>query len=127
MSLGPDHRRILAGASGVPGYSRRVRPRLLVLVLALTLAGCGDDEPSAEERRAEVVDRLAADLRAETDGAISRDAAECVAAELVDTVGEGRFDEVVAAAGGDGDPDLRDQVVDVFASCDALDPVQGGG
>ena len=98
-----------------------------MLVLALVLAGCGDEDPSAEERRAEVVDQLAADLRAETDGALSRDAAECVAAELVDTVGEERFDEVIAAAGGDGDPSLRDQVVDVFASCDALDPVRDGG
>lgn len=98
-----------------------------MLVLALALAGCGDEEPSAEERRAAVVDQLAADLRAETDGALSRDAAECVAAELVDTVGEERFDEVVAAAGGDGDAALRDQVIDVFASCDALDPVQDGG
>lgn len=96
-----------------------VRLRLLVLAAALVLTGCGDDdEPSAEERRAEVVAQLADDLQAETDGALDDDQATCVATELVDTVGEERFDEVVAAA-GDGDPALRDQVVDIFVGCDA--------
>jgi hypothetical protein len=97
-----------------------------VLALALALAGCGDDEPTAEERRADAVDQLADDLRAETDGALSRQAAECVAAELVDTVGEERFDDLVAAADDDGDPALRDQVVDVFAACDAVDSLTEG-
>ena len=53
--------------------------------------------------------------------------ADCVAEALVDTVGEERFDDLIAAAAEDGDPELRDQVVDVFASCDALDPVRDGG
>ena len=104
-----------------------VRLRLSALALAAALAGCGDDEPTAEERRAELVTQLADDLRAETGGALDDEATTCVSEALVDTVGEERFDEIVAAAGGDGVPRLRDQVVDVFASCDALDRVQGGG
>lgn len=98
-----------------------------MLALALALAGCGDEAPTAEERRAEVVDQLARDLRAETGDALDDEAAACVAARLVDTVGEDRFDEIVTAADGDGDPALRDQVVDVFSSCDALEAVQGAG
>lgn len=94
-----------------------------MLALALVVAACADDEPTPEERRAEAVSQLAEDLDAETDGALSEEAADCVAAGLVDTIGEERFDEVVAAAAGDGDPDLTDTVIDVFASCDALDPL----
>lgn len=102
-----------------------VRPWLLVLAAVPGLAGCGD-EPSAEERRAGVVSQLADDLVAETGGALDEDRATCVATELVDTVGEEGFDDVVAAAGGDGDPVLRDQVIDTFAACDALDPLLEG-
>lgn len=103
-------------------------PVLLVagLLLASVLGGCGDDaapEPDPAEQRARLVEALADDLRAETDGALDDEAAACVASELVDAVGTDRFDEVVAAASGDGDPELRDQVIDVFASCDALDAV----
>jgi hypothetical protein len=97
-----------------------------VLVLALALAGCGNEEPSAEERRVAVVDQLAEDLRTEVT-TLTAGQADCVAEALVDTVGEERFDDLIGAAAGDGDPALRDQVVDVFASCDALDRVQGGG
>jgi hypothetical protein len=97
-----------------------------VLALAVALAACGADEPSAEERRADLVDQLAQDLQDETDGSLSESAAACVAERLVDTLGEERFDDVVAAASGDGEPDIREQVIDVFASCDALDPVRGG-
>ena len=97
-----------------------------MLALALVLAGCGEDEPTADERRADTVAQLAQDLQDETDGALSEEAADCVATELVDSVGEERFDEVIEAAAGDGDPELRDQVIDVFASCDALDPLVEG-
>ncbi len=97
-----------------------------MLVLALALAGCGDDEPSTEERRAEVVDQLAEDLRTEA-STLTAGQADCVAEALVDTVGEERFDDLIAAAAEDGDPELRGQVIDVFASCDALEPVQDGG
>lgn len=90
----------------------------------MVLAACAeDDEPTPEERRATTVAQLAEDLVAETDGALSDEQATCVAEALVDTVGEERFADVVAAAGGDGDPELRDTVIDVFASCDALDPL----
>ena len=97
-----------------------------MLVLALALAGCGDEEPSAEERRGAVVDQLAAGLRTEV-STLTEGEANCVAEALVDTVGEERFDDLIAAAADDGDPELRDQVIDVFASCDALDPVRDGG
>ena len=95
-----------------------------MLALAVVLTACAeDDQPTPEERRATMVAQLAEDLVVETDGALSADAAGCVAEALVDTVGEDRFPDVVAAAGGDGDPELRATVIDVFASCDALDPL----
>lgn len=100
-----------------------VRLRLLVLALGAALVACAEDEPAPEERRTAMVAQLADDLVAETDGALSDRAARCVARQLVDTVGEERFDEVVAAAAGDGEPELRDQVIDVFAACDALEPL----
>jgi hypothetical protein len=92
------------------------------LVLALALGGCGGDHEPADERARLVAD-LAGELQAETDGALDEDAATCVATHLVETVGEDRFDEVVAVADGEGDQHLRDQVIDVFAGCDALEPI----
>jgi hypothetical protein len=95
-----------------------------VLALALVVAACAeDDEPTPEERREALVAQLSEDLVAETEGALSDGQATCVAEALADTVGEDRFPDVVAAAAGDGDPDLRDTVIDVFASCDALEPL----
>ena len=102
-----------------------MRLRLPALALALVLAGCGEDEPTAEEVRADTVAQLTQDLQDETDGALDEETAGCVATELVETVGEERFDEVIEAASGDGDPALRDEVIDLFASCDALDPLVG--
>lgn len=95
-------------------------------VLAVVLAGCGDDPSPAEERDA-LVDQLGADLVAETDGALGQEDARCVAERLADDVGVDRFDDVVDAAAEDDDPDLRAQVIDAFAACDALDPLLGPG
>ena len=93
-----------------------------VLGLSVVLAGCGDDPSPAEEREA-LVDQLAEDLVAETEGALDVDAARCVAGRLADDVGVDRFDDVVDAAAEDDDPDLKAQVIDAFAACDALDPL----
>jgi hypothetical protein len=125
VSLGADHRGILAGTRECLATLAGVRLRLPALALTLLLAGCGGEEPTAAERRAEVVAQLAQDLRVETDGALDEEMATCVATELVDAVGEDRFDEVVAAVDDHASP-LRDQVIDVFASCDALDPLLEG-
>ena len=89
---------------------------------ALVVAGCSD-EPSAEERRERFVADLTDDLVAETGGALDDEAARCVAGRLADDVGIERFDEVVEAARSDDDPELRDQVIDAFAVCDALEPL----
>ena len=127
MSLGADHRGILAGTRERLATLAGVRLRLPALALTLLLAGCAGEEPTAAERRADVVAQLAQDLRVEADGALDEEMAMCVATELVDAVGEDRFDEVIAAV-DDHDSPLRDQVIDVFASCDALDPlVEGAG
>ena len=95
-------------------------------VLAGVLAGCGG-EPTADERRDDLVEALADDLVAETDGALDDQAARCVAGRLADDVGVERFDEVVAAAEDDDGTELRDQVIDAFAACDALDPLLDDG
>lgn len=96
----------------------------VVLALAVVLAGCGDDPSPAEEREA-LVDQLAEDLAAETEGALDTAAARCVAERLADDVGVDRFDDVVDAAAedDDDDPDLKAQVIDAFAACDALEPL----
>lgn len=95
----------------------------MVLALAVVLAGCGDDPSPAEEREA-LVDQLAEDLAAETEGALDTAAARCVAERLADDVGVDRFDDVIdAAAAEDDDPDLKAQVIDAFAACDALEPL----
>lgn len=97
----------------------------MVLALAVVLAGCGDDPSPAEEREA-LVDQLAEDLAAETEGALDTAAARCVAERLADDVGVDRFDDVIDAAAAeddDDDPDLKAQVIDAFAACDALEPL----
>lgn len=91
-----------------------------LLVVGGTACSTG---PTAQERRDELVDELAEDLRAETRGALDEEASRCVAEALADAVGVERFDEVVEAAAEGGDPELRQQVIDVFGSCDALGPV----
>jgi hypothetical protein len=99
--------------------------RLPVCVLALVLVACGS-EPTAEERRERFVDDLAADLVEVSGGALGDDAARCVAGRLADDVGVDRFDDVVDAARGEDDPELRNQVIDAFAACDALEPLLDG-
>lgn len=94
----------------------------MVVTLVLVLAGCSDD-PSPEADREALVEGLAEDLVAETDGALGEEAARCVARRLAEDVGVERFDEVVEAAAEDDDPDLRAQVIDAFAACDALEPL----
>jgi len=105
---------------------RRLPALVLALAAAPQLAGCSD-EPSAEERRADLVEELAADLVAETDGALDDEAARCVAERLADDVGVDRFDEVIAAADDEDGTGLRDQVIDAFSACDALDPLLADG
>ncbi len=108
---------------------RPVAAALLVLPLVL---GCSTDS-SPEEERAELAASLAVDLQDETDGALDADQATCVAEALVETVGVERFEDLVAEAAEQDaasiapsdDADLRTQVIDVFASCDALDAVLG--
>lgn len=94
----------------------------MVVSAGLVLGGCGDD-PSPDAAREALVEELAEDLVAETDGALDEDAARCVAGRLADDVGVDRFDDVVEAAAEDDDPDLRAQVIDAFAACDALEPL----
>lgn len=103
-------------------HLRPVALPVALAVVAVLGAGCGD-QVTDEERRAALVDRLTADLRAETDGALDEGAARCVAEGLADTVGVDDFDAVIAAARSDADPAVRDQVIDVFGACDALEPL----
>lgn len=103
-------------------HLRPVALPVALVALAVLGAGCGD-EVTDEERRDALVDRLTEDLRAETEGALDEEAARCVAEGLADTVGVDGFDAVIAAARSDEDPELRDQVIDVFGACDALEPL----
>jgi hypothetical protein len=99
----------------------------MVLAAALLGPGCGSEQPSADEEQEQEQERLVAelaeDLQAETGGTLDGEASRCVAEGLVDAVGLERFEEVVAAAAADEDSELRMQVIDVFASCDALEPL----
>lgn len=95
---------------------------IALAVGAVAVAACGGD-PSDEERRAALVEQLAEELVVESDGALDEDGAHCVAGRLADDIGVERFEEVVRAAAADDDPDLRAQVVDAFAACDALAPL----
>lgn len=104
---------------------RNVVPIVAATLLVVGAAACSS-EPSAEERRDESVEDLAEDLRAETAGALDEETSTCVAAGLVDSVGVERFEQVVDAAAEGDDDELRQQVVDVFASCDALGPLLDG-
>ena len=89
--------------------------------LGLALAACSD-EPSADEERRQLTD----DLVAETGGALGREEAECVARGLQEQFGDRSYEELLAAAervGDEGEDPVRDTVIDLFASCDALESV----
>ncbi|WP_436793281.1 hypothetical protein [Actinospongicola halichondriae] len=86
-------------------------------VLVLVAAACSNETDDAE--------RLADELIVETDGALDETQAACVADGLVASFGDDSFQEVLEAAEGTGDSagDVRIEVIDIFASCDALDAV----
>jgi hypothetical protein len=94
----------------------------MVLAAALVATACGS-EPSADEEQERLVAELAEDLQVETGGTLDEGTSRCVADGLVESVGVERFEEVVAAAAAEDDLELRTQVIDVFASCDALEPL----
>lgn len=93
----------------------------VVAVLAVTgvaVGGCSDDEaPDAGQ--------LADELIEETGGALDEAQADCVAEGLITSFGDDSFRAVIDAAedGGDAGEDVRVEVIDIFAACDALDAV----
>lgn len=84
---------------------------------ALLLVGCGGDDDDTAQ--------LAAELVEETGGALDDEQATCVAEGLADSFGDDSFRAVLDAARGSGDDadDVRFEVIDIFAACDALDAV----
>ncbi len=96
---------------------RRSRWGWPTLVTIFVLASCGDD---ANDQQG-----IAAELVAETDGALDESQADCVAAGLVSAFGDASFRDLVDAAEGSGDDadDVRVEVIDIFTACDALDAV----
>ena len=94
------------------------------VVLTVGMGACGNSAATPEEVRAGLVSDLATDLVAETDGALDPVQATCVAEGLVDEVGIDRLEGLAAAdVLAEASDDLRDQVIDVFASCDAIGPL----
>lgn len=93
-----------------------MRSRVLVVALLL-VAACGSSDGNA--------DQLATELVAETGGALDDQQATCVAEGLIEAFGDDSFRQVLDAAEGTGESadDVRVQVIDIFASCDALDAV----
>lgn len=95
---------------------------LLLVVLGLGVGACGDDGPDRE--------RLAEDLIAETDGALDEEQAACVAEGLDASFGDDAYETLLRAAADDDTPDadvdaealadVRVEVIDIFAGCDAL-------
>lgn len=81
------------------------------------MAACGSSDGDARQ--------LAAELVEETGGALDDEQATCVAEALVDSFGDDSFQQVLDAAEGAGESadDVRVEVIDIFASCDALDAV----
>lgn len=126
MSTAPSRSVLITGASCPIGSLAPVRwPTFTrwcavgVVVVGSTACGSGDDDD---------VERLAEDLVAETSGALDDEQATCVAAALDDAFGDDAFRRVIDAADGrSGSADVRTQVIDIFAECDALDAVMLGG
>lgn len=96
---------------------------ILGLVAIAAVSACGGS--SAEEER----QRLADDLVEETDGALDDDTARCVADALHEEYGDDSFQQVIEAASNrsDGDAEVRTRVIDIFAGCDALEPIIDDG
>lgn len=89
---------------------------IAVASAALTLGACSGD--ALDE------DRLAEDLIEESGGALDEDQATCVADGLAAAFGDDSYQRVLDAATGDtDDDDVRTEVIDIFAGCDALDTV----
>ena len=102
--------------------STPARRAIALLVLGAALIGCSNT--SADEER----QRLAEDLVEETDGALDDATARCVADALHDEYGDESFRRVIDTASGETeDDDVRTQVIDIFASCDALEPIIDDG
>lgn len=110
-----------AGVSNLaPVRRRQTRWRHAIaaaIFVAVLVGACGDDPDDTERITEELVD--------ETDGALDETQAGCVADRLVSSFGDDSFREVLDAAQGTGETadDVRTQVIDIFASCDALDAV----
>ncbi len=83
----------------------------------LAVGACGGTTDDA--------DRIAEELIAESGGALDDVQASCVADGLVASFGEDSFRDVLDAAEGTGDDDgdVRVEVIDIFAACDALEAV----
>jgi hypothetical protein len=100
----------------VPGAQPIPRPVLAISMglASLAVVACGDS--SAEEER----ERLADELVTETDGALEPATARCVADDLHDRFGADSFRRLLDATGSDDEADVRREVIEVFARCDAL-------
>lgn len=90
----------------------------VTLLVGAVLTGCGGDSVDDE------TDALTEDLLEETDGALDESTARCVADGLQDEFGDESFDQILDAASGRGaEEEVRIQVIDIFAGCDALGPI----
>lgn len=88
---------------------------------ALVTTACGTEPTAEEERR-----RLAEDLVTEVGPRLGREEADCLAERLHEEYGEDAFVDVLDAAedrSGDHADAVRAAVIDIFASCGALEAV----
>lgn len=90
----------------------------MAAVAGVAAGGCSDDEaPDAGQ--------LADELIEETGGALDEAQARCVSEGLITSFGDDSFRAVIDAAEERGEEggDVRVEVIDIFAACDALDVV----